>query len=149
MKLALTRDPDWLPTLTMGVLEVPEETTYQTIERPWLDNGPFKSCVPLGEYVLVPFTRDEGGQRTYALENHSLGVYVFQSDIPDGLTHNTRYGILIHPGNYVKDVVGCIAPGLQRSGEMVTNSRNAFSDLMRILGKESQDHTLTIRRGID
>lgn len=65
-----------------------------TMERGWLCNVPFQSCIPDG---------------TYKLNAYSSPKYpdVWQiADVP-GRTH-----ILIHTANYAKQLAGCIAPGL-------------------------------------
>jgi hypothetical protein len=40
----------------------------------------------------------------------------------------------MHPGNTHADVVGCIAPGLGRSGQMVTQSVAAMQKIMAYIG---------------
>jgi len=106
---------------TFGVLKV-NELTLHTVERPWLNNEPFKSCIPEGLYRLIPFTRSNGTE-VYAL----IGDDVSLLQSPNA----KRYAILIHAGNYVTDVVGCIAPGLTRHESMVTSSRMAMEMFMK------------------
>ena len=38
---------------TFGKLYVGDKTFF-TVEKPWLNNTPFKSCIPSGEYKLIP-----------------------------------------------------------------------------------------------
>lgn len=122
------------------------DLTLQTIERPWISGDrpggkPFESCVPDGDYELVPFERSNGDQ-VLALYNPDLGVYLHKSD------GEGRYAILIHVGNWSDDVVGCIAPGLGRSISnnrvMVTTSRAAMKKLSEVMPFDEL-HTLTIR----
>ena len=111
-----------------------------TIELPWIptDPGgkPEKSCVPAGRYQLIPHTRANGDE-VRALVNHGLGVYHYAAERPHRVG---RYLILIHVGNWVTDIIGCIAPGLDRTvtdaGPMVTKSRKAMSALMNWLGND-------------
>lgn len=132
MQLTLERFA-YTPTETQGVLTA-GRNRYYTIERPWVQ-GPhpggasFESCVPDGNYQLVKHTRPDG-VKTVALVNPSLGVWYNRGDRPNDWG---RYLILIHSGNYVNDVVGCVAPGLFRTiydnRLMVTNSRAAMRRL--------------------
>jgi len=66
-----------------------------TVERPWLDNEPFRSCIPAGEYRLVRGFYHRGGYPAFEVR-----------DVPG------RSLIKIHAGNTMDDVVGCIAPGM-------------------------------------
>jgi hypothetical protein len=105
-----------------------------TIERPWI-KGPFpggksfESCVPDGRYQLLPHTRPDGTE-TVALVNDELGVWYQKDDRPEDWG---RYLVLIHSGNFVEHVVGCIAPGVTRAiyenKIMVGNSRVAMKQL--------------------
>lgn len=105
-----------------------------TIERPWI-KGPyvggksFESCVPDGRYQLVPHTRPDG-VKTVALVNEELGVWYQKDDRPEDWG---RFLVLIHSGNTVDDVVGCVAPGLSRTiyqnRVMVGSSRAAMRQL--------------------
>jgi hypothetical protein len=65
-----------------------------------------------------------------ALVNEELGVWYQKDDRPEDWG---RYLVLIHSGNYVDDVVGCIAPGLSRTiynnRIMVGSSRAAMRQL--------------------
>jgi len=134
-------------SVTLGGLRVGDDC-YFTIERPWVAHHsrggkPFESCIPDGDYALIPFQRSNG-DKVYALENAGLGVHLEQR--PDLIG---RYAILLHSGNWASDVVGCIAPGLhykidQKGRHMVTNSRAAMSGIMDALGFRSGHH-LTIR----
>lgn len=135
MKGKLTRyesaDDGTFGVMRFGTLEL------HTIERPWLNNEPFKSCIPPGEYALHPFTRPNGDQ-VYALTGGTVSL-----DKTDGFR---RYLILIHVGNYMTDVVGCIAPGMYRNGNMVSESKKAMMKLMNLLGG-TEPHFLTIEFG--
>ena len=139
--LTLAREP-FSDLATMGSLTF-GGIALHTIERPWIptDPGgkPFKSCVPAGKYKLIPHTRQNGDQ-VVALVNPGLAVYYTDRDRTREVG---RYLILIHAGNWVTDVVGCIAPGLGRTvtdkGPMVTKSRNAMSALMNWLGDDDAE----------
>ena len=117
-------------TETMGEMSIGGSTLH-TIEQEWrpTDPGgqPNNSCVPAGRYELIPHTRPNGDE-VVALVNPGLGVYYQAEDRPSGVG---RFLIIIHAGNYATDIVGCIAPGLGRSGDaMVTSSRDAMKIVM-------------------
>ena len=133
-------------TETQGRLTVDGFSVY-TIEQPWREGPnpggePFRSCIPDGDYALVPFTRPNG-DKTFAFVNEVLGVFLEPPDGPG------RYLCLLHPGNYVHDVQGCVAPGdamLMRDGfMMVTASRKAFRNIMERI-PWTTGHSITIRR---
>lgn len=147
MNIELVRQA-YLPDATLGWLVV-EELKLATIERPWLENpeGPGgklrESCVPDGLYTLRPHD-SKSYPNTYALINEALGVYYQQR--PAGQAWG-RTAILIHQGNWVRNVIGCIAVGLNH-GEMssepaVINSLHAMNKLREALGRKW--HTLLIR----
>jgi hypothetical protein len=92
---------------------------------------PFTSCVPDGSYELIPHKRPNGDD-VYALRNTDLGVYYTPEEKG---SKQGRFLILFHAGNFVEDIVGCIAPGMQRTihenRRMVTSSRVAMRRLMQ------------------
>jgi Family of unknown function (DUF5675) len=85
----------------MGVLILPDGVFCNTLELPWRDNRPKRSCIPLGEYD-VKIRQSPRFGRIYEVQN-----------VPD------RSYILIHSGNlagdvekgYVSHVEGCILLG--------------------------------------
>lgn len=127
---------NYAETETEGRLWLNDDDYLYTLERPWVAGEPggvpFESCVPNGTYELVPHSRPNGHE-VYALRNHSLRVYYTQEDWRNA-GRIGRYLILIHIGNYVDDVVGCIAPGLSRTiynnRRMVGSSTRAMSRIM-------------------
>lgn len=98
-----------------------------TIEKPWVNNEPFKSCIPEGEYTLVPH-KSEKYAKTYALVNQDLGITHQQEP------SSKRYACLFHTANYPDDVEGCIGPGerhiIHDNRLMVTNSRTMVRKLL-------------------
>ena len=132
-------------TETEGYLWIGEKKLY-TLERPWIDESnegivfpggmPFESCIPDGTYELIPHTRPNG-DRVYALRNPKNHVYYTKDEKGD---RSGRFLVLIHSGNYVDHVVGCVAPGLVRTiynnRRMVGSSRLAMKEVMR--GKHKQ-----------
>lgn len=121
-----------------------------TIERPWLPNPlglggtPRQSCIPDGNYTVEPFT---GARFTdvFRLSNPILGVY--RDQVPAGQPWGRR-DILIHSGNFVDDVIGCIAVGtshaITNGRHQVMLSRDALLALREALDTSPAD-TLTIQ----
>ena len=140
-KLTITREPS-TDTETMGSLTF-DGVALHTIERPWIPTHPGgkpeESCVPAGRYKLIPHTR-KSGDKVRALVNPGLGVYYLKGDRPNGVG---RYLILIHAANWVHQIIGCVAPGLDRAwsakGPMVTSSRKAMKVLMKWLGDDEAE----------
>ena len=100
-----------------------------TIEQEWradpdhLGGTNNNSCVPNGSYELIPFIRPKNGLMVPQLVNPDLGVYKGENDVPE---EGGRFLILIHPGNTVQDIVGCIASGMWKAKDnSVNDSRDA------------------------
>ena len=90
---------------THGVLNLGGKT-FHTLEPPWLNNEPFKSCVPPGEYVLLPHLSSRYGSVFIMV---SPGENVFQFQDSPGRPDSGRYACLfVHKGNEVENFVGCI-----------------------------------------
>lgn len=104
-------------------------TRLVTVERPWLDNKPNVSCIPVGKYKVVPRWYNRGG---YA----AMEVI----DVP------SRSHILFHIGNTLHDSAGCILVTSQEGciGGIWggTGSTTAFNYFMEKVG--GIEHTLII-----
>jgi hypothetical protein len=133
---------------TLGWLTADEER-FATIERPWLPNpdGPggtlSKSCVPEGTYVVRPHDTDRF-PGTYALVNETLGVYY--QERPSGQKWG-RTAILIHKGNFVRDVIGCIAIGARHArpnGQHGVVESTVALERLRVLLGRTERHELGI-----
>ncbi len=95
------------PMGTFGklTLETSNETfTCFTVERPWQNNEAMKSCIPEGKYDLVWYNSPKFG-RTLAVVGNTVSLF------PD--SNYKRSAILIHAGNTMDDLLGCIAPGAE------------------------------------
>lgn len=122
---------------TFGTLEIDNQVFF-TVERPWENNLPFKSCVAEGEYSLIPHKSDKYGN-VLAMVSEKLGVTHYKE--PDSV----RYACLIHTANYPKDVEGCIGLGDNYIADknMVTNSRQSIIDFYDIVSP-NEAHELKI-----
>lgn len=92
-----------LPHCTIGEIEFGHDK-YYSMERPWKDNKPFHSCIPLGTYTLEAHN-STSHPHTFALVNHELGVYHYEDP------KAKRYGILMHKGNFSRNFEGCVGFG--------------------------------------
>ena len=91
--------------------------SWYTIEKPWKDNTPYKSCIPADTYDLVRVNSPKYGENMWEIQ-----------DVPN------RTHILIHVANWSKDVLGCVglARGLFKDLEGVSNSGNAVSEFYKM-----------------
>ena len=132
MRIELVRYA-YMPEVVLGLLKLPVEDdgTYVhslwTVESPWMNNVPFRSCVPDGAYKLKPFDSMTHPE-SYALSSGG------------GL--EGRSGILIHSGNDVGDTTGCILPGITRTDSKVWASRDAMRLLLSVLGRDETHHLI-------
>ena len=122
---------------TYGELKLGDRL-YKTVEKEWLDNKGFVSCVPDGLYTLSPYDSPTKGN-VYILENHANNVYKFDT--------NHRYGILIHIANFPHEVEGCIGIGREHhyiNGKLgTTHSADCMHELQRYLGQS--EHQIEIK----
>ena len=65
-----------------------------SLELPWKDNKPNVSCIPEGKYNVSKRNSPKFGKDTFAI-----------NDVPG------RSNILIHPGNFTREIQGCILLG--------------------------------------
>lgn len=86
-------------TYTLGTLMVYDGPlrvfTSRCLERPWTDNKPKVSCVPAGTFPIVLEFSPAFKRELWELK-----------DVPN------RSEAKVHPANYVRQLLGCIAPGL-------------------------------------
>ena len=116
---------------TIGKLSVDKEFFCYTLELPWLDNAKNVSCIPTGDYKIKMVNSPRFGS-CYQIMN------------VDNRTH-----ILIHAGNTVDDIEGCIllgdSCGVINGKEAVFSSRKSISAFNQLLG--GRTHGLEIIRG--
>jgi len=83
---------------TFGKLLIPAlDLAWDTVERPWLNNKQFESCIPCDTYEMRMGVHKPNGPNPYP-------VYELQN-VPG------RSQIEIHIANYCKQVHGCIGIG--------------------------------------
>lgn len=92
----------------------------KTLELPWKDNQFQISCVPKGNYKVVPRTSQKFKKHFHLL------------DVPN------RTYILIHAGNYYTDILGCILVGsaysdINKDGYLdVTSSKKTLGKILSL-----------------
>jgi hypothetical protein len=120
---------------------------YYTVEQPWRNNEAGHSCVPDGQYNLIPYLSGVHGP-TWCLDNPALGVTI------DG-RENTRSRCELHAANWASQLQGCIAIGLDDQPMLdpltglvepaIEDSRDAVQALISTLGQMSSGHILIIK----
>lgn len=97
--------------------------TFHTLELPWKNNERQVSCIPEGTYKVNPHTSPK------------FGKCFWLQDVPN------RSEILIHTGNFTREILGCILPGTAHrdiDGDGITDvvsSRVAMNNLLGLLFK--------------
>ncbi|WP_149913499.1 DUF5675 family protein [Sphingobacterium cavernae] len=95
----------------------------KTLELPWKDNQKQKSCIPAGDYNVVPRTSQKFSKHFHIL------------DVPN------RDYILIHTGNYRTQILGCVLVGaefkdLNGDGDLdVTSSKITLDKILSLAPK--------------
>jgi len=95
-----------------------------TCEQPWNNNLEGHSCIPVGDYQLLPYQSPAHGA-TVVFHNPALGIYGTPDMIPAG--QQGRSLCEIHSANWPFQLKGCVAVGavltnMPPNGMGVTNS---------------------------
>ncbi|PXX41354.1 DUF5675 family protein [Undibacterium pigrum] len=134
------------PNGTFGELFIDGKSFCFTCEQPWNNNLANKSCIPVGDYQLLPYDSPAHGH-TIVFHNPKLGIYGTPKMIPAG--QQGRSLCEIHNANWPFQVQGCIAVGkeikdINPNGRGVTSSVATFSALIARWGDRS-NLTATIK----
>lgn len=125
---------------TFGIINTGQDTFF-SVERPWLDNKPSVSCIPIGNYPLNLRHYYRGGYEAIELT---------------GVAPRTH--ILIHIANTMWDVQGCIGVGLylgcisvpdHGSSWAVLHSKDAFQKLMSAYADQSPERIIIENQEMD
>lgn len=131
-------------TFTLG------EDTWHSLEQPWQNNTPYRSCVPPGEYELRPYTSPKYGS-CYIMVNEDLNVFEFEHSEgrPDGTEIDEETGLIIpagrflclfvHKGNWVRNFMGCVGAGFTylEDKDMITTTKRACEVVNREVVNEA------------
>lgn len=124
MKGILTRT--WFDSKqTRGIFKLIDDTgkvifECKTLELPWIDNKIKQSCIPVGQYKVVPRQSPKYGKHF-----HVTGT-------------EPRTWILFHAGNYYTQIEGCILVGkafvdINGDGLLdVTSSKDTLSKMVNL-----------------
>ena len=111
----------YTPLGTLGRLAAGDLSLW-TLELPWKGNKTNESCIPEGVYRAIKH------------DSPTFGPTLWLRDVPG------RSEILIHPANYVEQLDGCIAPGMDygtaRDALAVWNSQDALSKILEATDEE-------------
>ena len=123
---------------TVGKLFIDGELVAYTMEQPDNGNKPFESCIPQGEYDLIPWESSRYGSCFIAV-NPDLNVY--EKEASEGRPENGRFKCLFfHRGNYARNFQGCCGAGkrlIQNNGPwMVTDTRNTCERINQMVKDE-------------
>ena len=131
---------------TLGEIIVDGEPTgIYTAEQPWLNNEPFKSCIPEGVYKLEYTNGPKYGEQV-CMVNLTLGI-----SAADERPHIPRFCCIAgHVGNGPDDVEGCFvvgqSVGMYKGKPGVLSSRKAMEKWVPM--REFFTHIkITSRRG--
>lgn len=117
------------PHGTFGTLRVGDRSWY-TVELPWEGNAQQTSCIPEGVYTLKK-------RFSPVVQRSSGNEFSSGWEVTDVI--NRSY-IMLHPGNTIDDLQGCIAPGkglgFLKNKWAVTASRQAFREMMAAMEAE-------------
>ena len=94
-----------------GRLIYPDDSYTGCLERPWLNNKPYVSCIPYGTYIVRP--NDTGKHRYFEVEA-----------VPK------RTHIEFHGASTVSDLLGCLAPCMSIRNGTAINCRDALKKLV-------------------
>lgn len=123
----------YLPSQTKGTLYC-GDLELQTLERPWLGNRSFVSCIPEGHYVLSPWVSHKFG-KCYIVDGGTVGR-----------TAGVRTHILFHAANKVSELLGCVAVGKRWEDDELRDSAKAVKQLYAILEWQEAKLVITEKR---
>lgn len=124
---------------TFGILTV-EGKKFFTVEKPWVNNTSNISCIPSGEYKLIPHGEYGKDSNVLCMVNDEMGITHYEEG------DSKRFACLIHTANYEKDVIGCIGLGDKYLGNMVTNSRKSIKEFYSLVNPNGF-HSILIKWG--
>jgi len=150
MRRIITRDP-YTAIATTGKAVI-NGVTYYTLEQPWRDNEADHSCVPVGDYDLIPYDSPKHGQ-TFCLLNVELKIMGSLVLTAAQVANGYRSFCELHSANWAEQLKGCIAFGFDHQPMLdpitgivevaIESSVKAVTALLAVLRTE-EHNTLTI-----
>ena len=116
---------------TFGQMSLDGVAFCATCEQPWNNNLEGQSCIPVGNYQLLPYNSPAHGS-TIVFHNPALGIWGTPNLIPPGQAGRSLCEI--HNANWPFQLRGCVAVGRQLldlppNGMGVDNSVMTFQAL--------------------
>lgn len=123
----------------------------RTLELDWCDNERDVSCIPEGDYNIIPRTYGGFFEKAKADWGHEAGLWI--KDVPG------RDNVLVHWGNFLRCTKGCVLvgerAGVHASQNCVWQSQKAYRRLYKVLhpylwhgGGNASSFPLLIRNGL-
>lgn len=106
---------------TFGEIKLKSGKVIKTLELEWKDNQQKISCIPTGTYECALTQSPKFGQ-VYTVKN-----------VPN------RSHILIHAGNWISDIQGCILLGMSADETRLYDSKKALKLFMDDLNNKPFD----------
>ncbi|HWZ63635.1 MAG TPA: DUF5675 family protein [Steroidobacteraceae bacterium] len=133
---------------TFGTMSIDGVLFCATCEQPWNDNRADQSCIPQGDYKLLPYDSPAHGP-TLVFHNPTVGVYGTPVLIPAGQTGRSLCEV--HNANWPFQLKGCVAVGahvmdIPPNGRGVNSSVATFMSLKQQWG-DRLNLTATISSG--
>jgi hypothetical protein len=113
---------------TFGTLQENKYTIAITLERRWLNNEQFVSCIPKGNYNCKLIDSSKGTLSSGKFANKAYWV----QDVKD------RTEITIHVGNKLEDIEGCISVARKFAVNKIQDSRLGMGDWMQHMEGEEE-----------
>lgn len=114
------------PAGVIGVMSIHNTLVY-SVEKPWMDNAPNISCIPIGSYLCRMIDSPKFG-KVYEVTNVPL-----------------RSHILIHPSNFASQLKGCIGLGLELAGGLHQNGVLQSQKAVHLLEDEMEGKDFMLR----
>lgn len=138
------------PNGTFGEMQIDGVHFCATCEQPWNDNLQGHSCIPVGDYQLLPYESPAHGS-TVVFHNPELGIYGTPDMIPAGKTGRSLCEI--HNANWPFQLEGCVAVGVEVTdiaphGRGVTSSVATLAKLVAKWG-DRKNLTASVRNAQD
>lgn len=105
----------------IGAVRLDGGQTYYTVERPWLDNAPYVSCIPEGVYTL----KRHDSPKFKTMQDRHDGEHTWEiTGVPN------RSVILFHTANYATELHGCVGLGHGSMANLagIAESRTAVAE---------------------
>lgn len=143
--IKLLRKTDIKSAGTIGTIVLGDQIWW-TMEPPWKENKRGVSCVPDGDYVLLPWSSEKYG-KCFIMVNPDLKVY---RDLKTAEREAPGEGrskcLFVHKGNFVNNFQGCVGAshGYDEEKDMLLSSTIQACVRLNRLVREEGSYRLRI-----